>query len=133
MQAVDTPRTSIIVNTMAKKPKTKKMTLETLAVAIQQDFSAIRDDMTSGFRAVREEMMGKMQGDMATKEDLRKIREEMATKEDVADVRDQIAVAKEELREQIAGLRYAKEIDALRERVKLVEQKLGIKHTHRAA
>src|ERR1700719_1053586 len=100
---------------MAKKPKEKTMTLETLAVAIQQDFSAIRNDMTVGFRAVREEMG--------------KIREDMATKEDLADVRDQIAVAKEELREQIAGLRYAKEIDALAERVKFVEQKLGIKHS----
>jgi hypothetical protein len=108
---------------MAKKPK--KMTLEALAGAIQQDFSAIRDEMTAGFRAVREEM--------ATKDDIRKIREEMATKEDIADVRDKIAVAKEELREQIAGLRYAKEIDALAERVKLVEEKLGIKHSRRAA
>lgn len=88
------------------------MTLETLAVAIQQDFSAIRDNMRARFRAVREEM---------------------ATKEDLADVRDQIAVGKGELREQIAGLRYAKEIDALRERVKLVEEKLGIKHSRRAA
>ncbi len=101
-------------------------------MAIQQDFSSIRDDMTAGFRAVREEM-GKMQENMATKEDIREIREEMATKEDLADVRDQIAIAKEELREQIGGLRYVKEIDALRERRKLVDEKLGIKHSHRAA
>ena len=96
---------------MATKPKAKKMTLDVLAAAIEQDFSAIRVDMTAGFRAVRE----------------------MACKDDVADVRDKVAVAKEELREQIAGLRYAKEIDALRDRVKFVEEKLGIKHSHRSA
>ncbi len=86
---------------------------------------AVREEMATGFRSVRE--------DMATKEDLRKLREEMATKQDLDDVRDRIAVAKEELQEQIAGLRYAKEIDALAERVKFVEEKLGIKHSRRAA
>jgi len=101
------------------------MTLEALAVAIQKDFSSLRTDMTSGFRAIREEM--------ATKEDLRKIREEMATKEMLADVSDRISVAKDELQEQIAGLRYAKEIDALAERLKRVEEKLGLKPSHRAA
>jgi len=119
---------------MAKKPKAKKLTLETLAVAIQKDFSAIRDDMTAGFRAVREDMaigFRAVREEMAT--GLQAVRDEMATKEDLADVRDKIALAKEELREQIAGLRYAKEIDALAERVKFVEEKLGIKHTRRAA
>src|ERR1019366_7672785 len=121
---------------MATKQKTrkKKMTLETLAVAIQQDFSAIREDMATkdDIRKIRE--------DMATKEDIReirgemgKMREEMATKEDLAAVSDRISIAKEEILEQIAGLRYAKEIDALAERVKFVEQKLGIKHSRRAA
>jgi hypothetical protein len=41
----------------------------------------------------------------------------MATKEDLAPVGDQISTAKEEIQEQIAGLRYAKEIDELRTRV----------------
>jgi hypothetical protein len=119
---------------MATKPRAqkRKMTLETLAVAIQKDFTAIRGEMTAGFGAVREEM-GSMREAMATKEDIRKIREEMATKEDLATLGDRIAIVKEELQEQIAGLRYAKEIDALAERVRFVEQKLGIKNGRRAA
>jgi hypothetical protein len=32
---------------MAKKPKAKKMTLEALAATIQQDFCAIRDEVTA--------------------------------------------------------------------------------------
>jgi hypothetical protein len=96
---------------MAKPTRKKKMTLEALAVAIQKDFSALRADMTSGFLAIREEM---------------------ATKEKLADVSDRVSVAKDELQEQIAGLRYAKEIDALAERLKLVEEKLGLRPTHHA-
>ena len=117
-----------MINPMAPKRKQLKkkiITIEDLAAAIQQDFSTLRDDMTIGFRAIREEM--------ATKEDIRKIREEMATKENLADLGDRISVAKDELQEQIAGLRYAKEIDELRARVKFVEHKLGIEQRRRAA
>lgn len=64
---------------------------------------------------------------LATKKDL----ERFATKEDLttglSDVSDKIAVAKENLQDQIAGLRYAKEIDELRERVNTLEGKVGIK------
>jgi hypothetical protein len=113
-------------NTMAK-PKTKKkaMTIEDLAGAIQKDFLAIRRDMATkaDIRAIREEMATGFSA----------VREEMATKEMLADVSDRISVAKDELQEQIAGLRYAKEIDALAERLKLVEEKLGLKPTRRAA
>jgi hypothetical protein len=109
------------------KPKKKTMTIEGLAAAIQGDFLAIRRDMATkeDIRAIRAEM--------ATKEDIRKIREEMATKEDLAAVSDRISVAKDELQEQIAGLRYAKEIDQLRARVNLLEQKLCIGQHRRAA
>ena len=102
------------------------MTIEDFAIAIQADLArmATKDDLSV----------------LATKEDIReirgemgKMREEMATKEDLAAVSDRISIAKEELQEQIAGLRYAKEIDALAERVRFVEQKLGIKHSRRAA
>ena len=106
-----------MINAMGKtgtQSKKKGMTIEDLAASIQQDFLAIRRDM-------------------ATKEDVRKIREEMATKEDLAAVSDRISVAKDELQEQIAGLRYAKEIDDLRARVNLLEQKLGIGSRRRAA
>jgi hypothetical protein len=118
------------MNVMTKKPKVKKMSLETLATAIQQDFSAIRDDMNGGFHDVRKEMTV---GFTNAHQEMGKIREDMATKEDLAAVGDRIAMAKEDIQEQIAGLRYAKEIDALAERLKFVEQKLGIKHTRRAA
>jgi SpoVK/Ycf46/Vps4 family AAA+-type ATPase len=111
------------------KPTTKKkpMTLEDFAAAVHKDYLAISTHMATkkDIRAIREEM--------ATREDVRKIREEMATKEKLADVSDRISVAKDELQEQIAGLRYAKEIDALAERLKLVEEKLGLRPTHRAA
>ena len=61
------------------------------------------------------------------------IREKMATKEDLGAVSDRISVAKDELQEQIAGLKYAKEIDDLRARVNTLEHKVGIRPTHRAA
>jgi hypothetical protein len=81
---------------------------------------------------------------MATKEDVRMMRDEMATKDDLRKIREEIsdvrgdlgmriASAKEELQEQIAGLRYAKEIDELRTRVQRVERKLGMERSPRAA
>jgi hypothetical protein len=113
---------------MIKKPKVKKkhMTIEDFARAIQADLALM---------ATKDDLVG-----LASKEDIReirgefgKMREEMVTKEDFSAVSDRLAIVKEELQEQIAGLRYAKEIDALAERVKFVEQKLGIKHSRRAA
>lgn len=101
------------------------MTLADFAAAVHKDYLAISRDMATkaDIRAVREEMATGFSA----------IREEMATKEQLADVSDRISVAKDELQEQIAGLRYAKEIDALGERLKRVEEKLGLKPTHRAA
>jgi hypothetical protein len=118
------------MNPMRKTPKTKQTSLEILATAIQQDFSAIRDEMNAGFHDVRKEMAG---GFIDVRKEVGKIREDMATREDLAAVGDRISIAKEDIQEQIAGLRYAKEIDALAERLKFVEQKLGIKHARRAA
>lgn len=95
------------------------MTLEDVAGAIQRDFLAIRKDM-------------------ATKEDLRLLRQEAKedarlVREDMGNLRDDLAIrittVKEDLSEQIAGLKYAKEIDELRARVVRVEQKLGLKRT----
>lgn len=125
---------------MAKpKPKKKPLTLEDFAVAIQKDLArmATKEDLErfatkEEIRGLRREISG-LREEMASKEDIRKLREEMATKEDLDNVRDRIAVAKDQIQEQIAGLRYAKEIDEIRARVNVVEQKLGIKHTHRAA
>ena len=112
------------------------MTLDDFAVLIQKDLArmATKDDI----KAIREEMATKeelaaIRGEMATKKDLQSIREEMATKEDLAAVSDRISVAKDELQEQIAGLKYAKEIDELRERVNTLEHKVGIRRSRHAA
>jgi hypothetical protein len=104
---------------MATKPQRKKkaMTLEDLGTAIQRDLARIatKDDLK----------------DLATKEDLRKLREQMETLD--GDLAVRLSNVKDELQEQIAGLKYAKEIDDLRARVVRVEGKLGIKHSQRAA
>jgi hypothetical protein len=118
------------------KPKKKAMTLEDFAVAIQKDYLSLRKDMATGFAQVRAEM--------ATKEDLQAlrdetrkefalIREQMATKKDLSAVSDRISVAKDQLQEQISGLKYAKEIDELRARVNTLEDKVGIHQSRRAA
>lgn len=108
-----------------KKAKTKEMAmmLEGFAALIQKDLArmATKDDI----RLIREEM--------ATKKDL----ERFATKEELATafdaLADRIAIAKEDLQDQIAGLKYAKEIDELRSRVNVLERKVGIKPASRAA
>lgn len=102
------------------------MTLDDFAVLIQKDLArlATKDDI----RIVREELATK-----ATKQDL----ERFATKEELetafGTLADRIAIAKENLQEQIAGLKYAKEIDELRSRVNTLERKVGIKPASRAA
>jgi hypothetical protein len=104
---------------MPKKPSPpkKKLTLEDLAAAIQGDFLAISRDM-------------------ATKQDIAELREEMATKHDLAALRDEmisrfathseLQAIEDRLLEEMAKIKYAKEIDELRTRVNRVEQQLGI-------
>jgi hypothetical protein len=125
--------------TKKAQPKKKGMTLDDFAVLIQKDLArmATKDDLKH--LATKDELAA-MRGEIAnirevmvTKKDLLVIREEMATKEDLAAVSDRISVAKDELQEQIAGLKYAKEIDELRARVNTLEHKVGIRPTHRAA
>jgi hypothetical protein len=108
------------------KPKKKPMTLDDFAVLIQKDFArmATKDDLKH--LATKEELA-------AIRAEMAGMREEMATKEDLAAVSDRISVAKDELQEQIAGLKYAKEIDELHARVNIVEQKIGIRPSRRAA
>jgi hypothetical protein len=112
------------------KPKTKKkeLSIERYTRTIQTDIAELGKSMSARFKSMRDEMVT-IRDDMATKKDL----ERFATKEDIDAVRDRITNAKDELQEQIAGLRYAKEIDALRDRVKRVEKHLGIHHTSTAA
>lgn len=116
------------------KLRKRPMTLDDFAVLIQKDLArmATKDDI----RGIREEMATK--DDLQTlrnetRKELAVIREQMATKEDLAAVSDRISVAKDEIQEQISGLKYAKEIDELRARVNVLESKLGIKSAHRAA
>jgi hypothetical protein len=123
-----------------KKPiaKKKPMTLEDFATAVHKDYLEIRKDM-------------------ATKEDIREIRKEMATKADLwpmqrdiktldknlRDLRSDVSmitdtmVSKADLAntlgEELAKSQYARYIDDLQARVNVLEQKLGIKPSHRAA
>jgi len=121
---------------MAAKQKTKKLTLETFAAAILRDLARTATKDNLKILATKQDLER-----FATKDDIAKLREEtaklrdeMATKkEDIAALGDRIVTAKDELHEQIAGLRYAKEIDDLRERVNLPEKKLGVGHGRRAA
>jgi hypothetical protein len=118
----------------ARKTKSRKksMTLEDFALLIQKDLArmATKEDL-EGLATKRE--LAEIREEMATKKDLQAIREEMATKEDLSAVSDRISVAKDELQEQISGLKYAKEIDELRARVNTLEHKVGIRPARRAA
>jgi hypothetical protein len=83
-------------------------------VTMKGDIVAMKGDITSIQRtmATKEDLKG-----FATKEELNNVREDLATR---------ISTFKDELSGQIAGLRYAKEIDELRTRVRVVEKKVGI-------
>ena len=124
----------MIKTTMARANKKKPMTLEDFAVAIHTDLRR-----------------------MATRDDLRKIRKDMATKTDlwpmlrdiktldknVRDLRDDVKnitdamVSKADLAnilgEELAKSPYAKQIEDLGSRIHVLETKLGIKPTRRAA
>ena len=113
--------------------KRKAMTLDDFALAIQTDYMALRKDVAAGFAHVRE--------GMATKEDIRQIRAEtgigfrnldadmkmmteaMVSKADLANT----------LAEELAKSPYIRQIEDLQTRVNILESKLGIKPTRRAA
>jgi hypothetical protein len=122
-----------------KKPaiKKKSITLDVFAAAIQRDFSTLRNDMTTGFSAIRE--------DMATKDDLFALSQKMVTREEIRDLRSDVkmitdsmvskADLAETIRRELDASPYAKETDVkdLRERLLRIEEKLGLKSTRRAA
>jgi ubiquinone biosynthesis protein UbiJ len=114
------------------QPNKKPVTIDRLAELMQREFMDLRGDITR----IRGDITD-IRSTMATKDDLRKLREEMATKQELEDLRGDLGIrissAEDCLSDQIAGLRYAKEIDELRERVNRVERKLGISDRHRAA
>ena len=113
------------------------MTLDDFAMAIQRDISSLRDDMTAGFSAVREEM--------ATKEDLFALSQKMVTREEFRNLQSDVkmitdsmvskADLAETLRRELEASPFAKEADVkeLRERVLRIEEKLSLKPTRRAA
>src|SRR5580692_8937786 len=126
-----------MANPRIKRSKKKPMTLDDFAMAIQRDISSLRDDMTAGFSAVREEM--------ATKEDLFALSQKMVTREEFRNLQSDVkmitdsmvskADLAETLRRELEASPFAKEADVkeLRERLLRVEEKLGLKATRRAA
>jgi hypothetical protein len=116
---------------MEKRKHKKKVTgTEVFFRAIQQDLIAIRADMATkeDIRQVRAEMMK-----LATREELREVREDVKRITDAMVSKADLEAVREELLREI---RDGKHIEELRERLHLVEQKLGMaKKTggHRAA
>ena len=109
-------------NTMAKPIKKKKpMTLDAFAVLIQKDLS----------RMATKEDLWPMQRDIKTltsqlkeaREDVKQITDSMVSKADLANT----------IGEELAKSAYARQLHDLHHRVNVLEEKLGIKPTHRAA
>lgn len=115
------------------KPKNKTMTLGDFALAIQNDYTALRKDMATGFAEIREEM--------ASKEEIRQIRAEMgigfrnvdADLKMMTDAMVSKADLANTLAEELAKSPYARQIRDLENRVHALESKLGIKPSRRAA
>jgi hypothetical protein len=113
------------------KPKKKAMTLDDFAVAIQKDYTALRKDMAAGFAQVRDE----------TKEQARQLRTEMgigfrnldADVKMLTDAMVSKADLANTLAEELAKSPYTRQIADLQTRVDVLESKLGIKPTRRAA
>jgi len=116
------------------KPKKKKITLDDFAVAIQRDLArmATKQDLAGLHRDV-----GELLENMVTKLDLKQIHGRLSElSQDVKTVTE-VMVSKadlETLREELLReIRDGKHIDELRERLAIVEGKLGIPKTRRAA
>jgi hypothetical protein len=113
------------------KPKKKAMTLDDFALAIQKDLArmATKDDI----KAIRD--------DMATKAELQQLRSEMgigfrnfdADMKMMAEAMVSKADLANTLAEELAKSPYARQIQDLQTRVQVLEGKLGIKPTRRAA
>ena len=101
-----------IIRVMKKQP-TKKITIEKLVQMSQVEFVTIRSEMKQGFSEVKEVMLEMQQTMLGMQETMKMGFERMATKED--------------LREEVQKINYAHEIDTLRDRVKRLEEKVGIR------
>jgi len=124
---------------MATKPITKKkpMTLEDFAAAVHKDYLDIRKEMAT------KEDIRELRSEMATKSELYALSQKVVTREEFRGIHSDVKmitdsmVSKadlEALREDLLHeMRHGNPIEGLRERLEIVEKKLGIKSTRRAA
>jgi hypothetical protein len=97
-----------------------EITIESLAWMVKEGFDETAKEMEEGFHKVHEEM--------ATKKDVEilrgELREELASKKDFEYLRESM---REDVREELGKYKYAKEIDGIRQRVEVCEEKLRVK------
>jgi|SRR5579884_3421085 len=129
-----------MLNPMPKKPakrEKKPMTLDRFAVAIQTDLQATRRAVADGFRSIREDMAAEfrtvrdeMRRDFATKAEVRELREDVQRITDAMVTKADLDRLREEL---LLEIRQGEHVDELRARLTVVEAKLGIKPSRKAA
>jgi hypothetical protein len=118
-----------IMRTKQSAKKKKPMTLDDFAVLIQKDLvrmstkddiKAIRDDAKEDTRVLRNEMRI---GFKNLNDDVKMITDTMVSKADLANT----------LADELAKAPYARQIADLQTRVNVLESKLGVRPTRRAA
>ena len=117
---------------MAKKakPKGKEANFERYFVAIQQDLTAIQRDMATK-KDLEQFATKKDLERFATKEEMREIRADVKMITETMASRADLEALREELLREIKLGRH--DVDELRERVAIIEGKLGIAKHRRAA
>jgi hypothetical protein len=120
-----------------QKTKTKELSFEHYARAIQTDIAQLGRQVAEGFKSIREEM--------ATKEDLFNLGQKMVTREEFRELRSDVkmitdsmvskADLSETIRRELDASPYAKESEVkhLSERMLRVEEAVGIKPKRRTA
>ena len=100
------------------------MTLEDFAASVHQDYLTIHKHM-----ATKGDLYALGQK-MVTREEFRNLQSDVKMITDVMVSKADLEALREEL---LYEMRHGKSIDGLRERLEVVEKKLGIKSAHRAA
>jgi hypothetical protein len=117
---------------MAPKSSTKKKKLTTLdgiAVAIQNDLRAIRKDMVT--KADLDKRFWPIERDIKTLDtNVRELRADLRTNTEMMVSKADLA---EKLNEEFAQSEHGRQLKDVRRRVEILEVKLGIKQSHRAA
>jgi hypothetical protein len=119
------------MSTNQNKKRKKPMTLDDFALAIQKDYTTLRKDMAAGFAEFRAETKGDIQllrnetgiGFRNLNADVKTMTDAMVSKADLANT----------LSEELAKSPYARQIQDLQTRVNMLESKLGVKPSRRAA